>query len=61
VLRAYPLFEVFANARINRVRLFAKFAHVNQGLVYGNGYFISPYFPGQPRTLAFGANWLLFD
>ncbi len=61
VLRAYPLFEVFANARINRVRLFAKFAHVNQGLVFGNGYFISPYFPGQPRTLAFGANWLLFD
>ncbi len=61
VLRAYPLFEVFANARINRVRLFAKFAHVNQGLVYGNGYFISPYFPGQSRTLAFGANWLLFD
>ena len=52
---------MFANARINRVRLFAKFAHVNQGLVYGNGYFISPYFPGQPRTLAFGANWLLFD
>ncbi len=60
-LRAYPLFEVFANARINRVRLFVKFAHVNQGLVYGNGYFISPYFPGQPRTFAFGANWLLFD
>ncbi len=58
---AYPLFEVFANARINRVRLFAKFAHVNQGLVYATGYFTSPYFPGQPRTIALGANWLLFD
>jgi len=61
VIPAYPLFEVFANARINRVRLFAKFAHVNQGLVYATGYFTSPYFPGQPRTIALGANWLLFD
>ncbi len=59
-LKAYPVVDVFANARIGRVRLFAKFAHVNQGFT-APGYFVTPYFPGQIRTLAFGVNWLMFD
>jgi hypothetical protein len=46
------------------VRLFFKFAHVNQGLTQGNaerGYYASPGFAGMGRVLAFGVHWLLFD
>jgi hypothetical protein len=57
---AYLVADAFANVRINRVRLFVKFAHVNQDLP-DPGYFVAPYFTGQPRTLAFGASWQLFD
>lgn len=60
LVNAYPVVDAFANARINRVRLFVKFAHANQGFP-GNGYFISPYFPGQRRTFGFGVIWPLFD
>jgi Putative porin len=52
--------DVFADLRINRVRLFVKFAHVNQGLFNG-GYYASPGFAGMGRVLAFGVHWLLFD
>jgi hypothetical protein len=57
---AYLVADAFANVRINRVRLFVKFAHVNQDLP-DPGYFVAPYFTGQPRTLALGASWQLFD
>jgi hypothetical protein len=52
--------DVFADLRINRVRLFVKFAHVNQGLFNG-GYYASPGFAGMGRTFEFGVHWLLFD
>jgi hypothetical protein len=52
--------DVFADLRINRVRIFVKFAHVNQGLLNG-GYYASPGFAGMGRVLAFGVHWLLFD
>jgi Putative porin len=52
--------DVFADMRINRVRLFLKFAHVNQGLFTG-GYYASPGFAGMGRTFEFGVHWLLFD
>ncbi len=60
LVRSYPLVDVFANARVGRVRLFAKMAHVNQGL-WGEGYFSTPYHPGQKRTFSFGVLWPLFD
>lgn len=59
-VNAYPVVDAFVNARINRVRLFAKFAHANQGFP-GNGYFTAPYYPGQRRTFGFGVLWPLFD
>jgi Putative porin len=52
--------DVFADMRINRVRLFLKFAHINQGLFNG-GYYASPGFAGMGRTFEFGVHWLLFD
>lgn len=60
LVRAYPVVDVFANARVGRVRIFAKMSHVNDGLL-GNGYFVTPYYPGQRRVFGFGVSWPLFD
>ncbi len=55
-----PIVDIFANLNINKVRLFFKFAHVNQGFP-ANGYYVSPNFPGLKRTFFLGVNWPLFD
>ena len=59
-IEGYVQADVFADFRINRVRIFLKFAHVNQGLFNG-GYYASPGFAGIGRVLEFGVHWLLFD
>jgi Putative porin len=59
-VEGYLQVDVFADMRINRVRLFLKMSHVNQGLG-GNGYYVSPGFAGMGRTFNFGVHWLLFD
>ncbi len=55
-----PIVDVFANLNINKVRLFFKFAHVNQGFP-ANGYYVSSNYPGLKRTFFLGVNWPLFD
>jgi hypothetical protein len=63
-IEGYLQADAFADMRINRVRIFVKFAHVNQGITQGNGekgYYASPGFAGMGRVLAFGVHWLLFD
>jgi hypothetical protein len=61
-IQGYAQVDVFADMRINRVRLFFKFAHANYRLpLMGNGYYASPGFAGMGRVLAFGVHWLLFD
>ncbi|WP_234733282.1 putative porin [Tellurirhabdus bombi] len=52
--------DVFANARLNRVRLFVKLSHANQGWP-NDGYYTAPYYLGMRRALSFGVHWLLFD
>ncbi len=59
-IEGYLQADVFADLRVNRVRIFLKFAHVNQGLL-NSGYYASPGFAGMGRVLAFGVHWLLFD
>ncbi len=59
-VEGYLQADAFANLRINRVRLFFKFGHVNQGL-WGDGYYVSPKFAAMGRTFEFGLHWLLFD
>ncbi|GAB3519972.1 putative porin [Emticicia fontis] len=56
----YPVVDLFANLKVSRVRVFLKFAHVNQGFP-ANGYFVSSVYPGLRRTFFIGANWPLFD
>ncbi len=61
-VQGYVQADVFADLRINRVRLFFKFAHANHKLpLMGNGYYAAPGFAGMGRVLAFGVHWLLFD
>jgi hypothetical protein len=55
-----PVADVFVDLKINQVRLFFKFAHVNQGFP-SNGYYVSPSYPGLKRTFFLGLDWPLFD
>ena len=59
-IQGYLQADVFADMRINRVRVFLKFAHVNQG-IFNGGYYASSGFAGMGRTFEFGVHWLLFD
>ncbi|MFN8355375.1 MAG: putative porin [Spirosomataceae bacterium] len=61
LVNGYIVADAFADFRINRVRLFVKMSHVNQGLMPTKGYFSTPYFPAIGRTFGFGVNWPLFD
>lgn len=54
------LADAFANMRVNRVRFFLKFSHVNQGLLEP-GYFVAPGYLQLQRGFGFGVDWLLFD
>ncbi|WP_138990791.1 putative porin [Larkinella sp. C7] len=56
----YIMAEPYANLRINRVRLFLKMAHANQGL-FDQTYYSAPYFRTINRSFSFGVHWLLFD
>ncbi len=55
-----PVADVFADLKINKVRLFFKFAHINQGFP-SSGYYVSSTYPGLQRTFFLGVNWPLFD
>ena len=61
LVNGYLVADAFADFRINRVRLFVKMSHVNQGLMSQKGYFATPNFPAIGRTFGFGVNWPLFD
>ena len=55
----YVVADVFLNLKIGSVRVFLKYIHINQG--EEDGYFVTPFYTGQPGTLSFGVNWLFFD
>jgi len=57
---AYPVIELFFNFRIKTFRGFLKVVHLNQGLPV-EGYFVTPFYPGQMRSIDFGVSWSLFD
>ncbi len=56
---SYFLADVFVNIKIKTVRLFLKYAYINQKT--GKGYFASPYYPGQPKGLDLGLSWMFYD
>ncbi len=57
---AFPLVDVFVNARIKRARIFFKYNNVMQ-IIRGTGYFPTPYYPGQRNIFDFGFDWSFYD
>lgn len=57
---AFPLVDVFFNAKIKRARVFFKYNNLIQ-LIQGTGYFPTPYYPGQRTIFDFGFDWSFYD
>lgn len=57
---AFPLIDVFFNAKIKRARIFFKYHNVLQ-LFRESGYLPTPYYPGQRNIFDFGFDWSFYD
>jgi len=57
---AFPLLDVFFNARIKRGRIFVKYNNLVQ-LFTGQGYMPTPEYIGQRNILDFGFDWSFYD
>lgn len=57
---SYLVADLFFSFRIKSFRGFVKLTHLNQGLPL-EGYFVTPYYPGQLRSLDVGVSWSFFD
>ena len=59
-IRPYFLCDVFTHIRIQRARVYLKVHNLNQG--WGSeGYFATPFYPGQARRLELGVVWTFYD
>jgi hypothetical protein len=57
---AYPMIDLFANARIQRTRIYLKAEHFNSSMT-GNNYYSSPNNPYHDFMIRFGLVWNFFD
>jgi hypothetical protein len=57
---AFPLVDIFFNAKIKRARVFFKYNNVMQ-LVLKTGYLPTPFYPGQRNIFDFGFDWSFYD
>ncbi len=57
---AYPIVDFFFVMKVRKARLYVKVPQLNQGIPE-DGYFASPFYPGQRRVLDIGINWMFFD
>jgi hypothetical protein len=57
---AFPLVDVFFNAKIKRARIFFKYNNVMQFFLK-TGYLPTPYYPGQRNIFDFGFDWSFYD
>lgn len=57
---AFPLVDIFFNAKIKRGRIFIKYHNLIQAFTK-QGYFPTPYYPGQANVLDFGFDWSFYD
>ena len=58
--KAFPIVDVFLNAKIKRGRIFVKYTNLVQAFT-GEGYFPTPYYPGQSNVIDFGFDWSFYD
>lgn len=56
----YPYADVFLNAVVEKMVIFVKMEHVNEGYP-DMWYFSSPSYPLNPRVFRFGFKWMFFD
>jgi hypothetical protein len=59
-LNAFPVVDLFLNAKIKRGRIFLKWNNLVQ-IVTKTGYFATPYYPGQRNIIDFGFDWSFYD
>lgn len=57
---AFPLVDIFFNAKIKRARIFFKYNNVMQ-IFQETGYIPTPYYPGQRNIFDFGFDWSFYD
>jgi hypothetical protein len=57
---AFPIFDLFFNAKIKRGRVFFKYHNLIQAFTK-SGYLPTPYYPGQSQVFEFGFDWSFYD
>lgn len=57
---AFPLVDIFFNAKIKRARVFFKYNNLFQ-IFNGTGYLPTPFYPGQRNIFDFGFDWSFYD
>ena len=55
----FPVFDIFVNAQVSRMRLYAKFENVTSSFT-GRNYYSAPYNPYRDFTFRFGLVWNFF-
>jgi len=58
-LDAYTAVDAFINMKIRSLRATFKWTHINQRA--NDGYFATPFYPGQKAIFDFSVTWLFFD
>ena len=58
-MKSYAAADIFLNLQAKRLRIFVKMTHINQPAE--NGYFATPFYPGQKKVFDIGCRWLFFD
>ncbi len=56
----YAVLDAFVNLKVRGSIVYLKVPFVNQGFLE-NGYFATPFYPGQPRVFDLGIRWRFFD
>ncbi|HHP7242361.1 MAG TPA: putative porin [Cyclobacteriaceae bacterium] len=58
-LKSYMPIDAFINFTVDKVSVFFKWTHLNQP--DNDGYFVTPFYPGQERIIDLGVRWIFFD
>lgn len=59
-LGAFPLVDIFFNAKIRQTRIFVKYEHINQLFNSSNNHFSAPGYPYRDAVIRFGLVWNFF-
>lgn len=58
--QSFPIADVFVNLKVRTARLFLRIPQVSESL-FEEGYFTTPFYPGQPFAIDLGIKWQFFD